>query len=57
MADVTHAKIGEIEAIDGDHTARVVPEVKRKIVPGPEGMRLLAVGATPGEPYETGGTL
>jgi len=25
--------------------------------PGPEGIRLLVIGATPGEPYATGGTL
>jgi mannose-6-phosphate isomerase-like protein (cupin superfamily) len=48
---------GERYPIDADHIARVGPEVKRKIVPGPQGIRLLALGATPGEPYETGGAL
>jgi mannose-6-phosphate isomerase-like protein (cupin superfamily) len=48
---------GERYEIDADHIARVGPEVKRKVVPGPEGIRLLVIGATPGEPYETGGTL
>lgn len=48
---------GEQYPIDADHIARVGPEVKRKITPGPEGIRLLALGATPGEPYETGGAL
>jgi mannose-6-phosphate isomerase-like protein (cupin superfamily) len=48
---------GESYPIDADHIARIGPEVKRKIVPGPEGIRLLALGATPGEPYETGGAL
>lgn len=48
---------GERYPIDADHIARVGPEVKRKIVPGPDGIRLLALGATPGEPYETGGAL
>jgi hypothetical protein len=43
--------------IDADHIARVGPEVKRKITPGPEGIRLLVIGGTPGESYETGGTL
>ncbi|HMJ73040.1 MAG TPA: hypothetical protein VK471_06735 [Solirubrobacterales bacterium] len=90
MADVTHTKIDEMDAIDGffkgikfhkaaaglgvsafgisiidgeqypidaDHIARVSPEVKRKIAPGPDGIRLLVIGATPGEPYATGGTL
>jgi mannose-6-phosphate isomerase-like protein (cupin superfamily) len=48
---------GKQYPIDADHIARVGPDVKRKITPGPEGIRLLAIGATPGEPYETGGTL
>jgi mannose-6-phosphate isomerase-like protein (cupin superfamily) len=48
---------GEQYPIDADHIARVGPAVKRKVTPGPEGIRLLVVGATPGEPYETGGTL
>ena len=32
--------------------ARVTPEVRRKIVPGKEGVTVLAVGATPGKAYE-----
>jgi mannose-6-phosphate isomerase-like protein (cupin superfamily) len=48
---------GESYPIDPDHIARVGPTVKRKIIAGPEGLRLLAIGATPGEAYETGGTL
>ncbi len=48
---------GEQYPLDTDHIARVGPEVKRKVIPGPEGLRLLVVGATPGEPYATGGTL
>jgi mannose-6-phosphate isomerase-like protein (cupin superfamily) len=48
---------GERYPIDADHIARVGPDVKRKIVPGPGGIRLLAIGATPGQPYETGGAL
>jgi hypothetical protein len=48
---------GERYPLDQDHIARVGPAVKRKIVAGPDGLRLLALGATPGEPYETGGTL
>jgi hypothetical protein len=43
--------------IDADHIARVGPEVKRKVTPGPDGIRLLVIGATPGKPYATGGTL
>jgi len=48
---------GESYPIDPDHIVRVGPAVKRKIVAGPDGLRLLAIGATPGEAYETGGTL
>jgi mannose-6-phosphate isomerase-like protein (cupin superfamily) len=48
---------GERYQLDQNHIARVGPAVKRKIVPGPEGIRLLALGATPGEPYDAGGTL
>ncbi|HSR94585.1 MAG TPA: hypothetical protein VLK56_06930 [Solirubrobacterales bacterium] len=48
---------GEQYPIDADHIARVGPAVKRKVTPGPEGIRLLVIGATPGEPYATGGTL
>jgi mannose-6-phosphate isomerase-like protein (cupin superfamily) len=48
---------GEQYPLDTNHIARVGPEVKRKVTPGPEGLRLLVIGATPGEPYATGGTL
>jgi hypothetical protein len=48
---------GEEYPIDADHIARVSPQVKRKVAPGPEGIRLLVIGATPGEPYATGGAL
>jgi mannose-6-phosphate isomerase-like protein (cupin superfamily) len=48
---------GEAYPLDSDHIARVDPSVKRKVVPGPEGIRLLAIGATPGEAYDPGGTL
>lgn len=48
---------GESFPLDAGHAVRVGPEVVRKIVPGPEGLRLLAIGGTPGQPYETGGTL
>ncbi len=48
---------GERYPIDADHLARVGPDVKRKVTPGPDGIRLLVIGATPGKPYETGGAL
>ncbi len=48
---------GETYPIDPDHIVRVDPDVKRKITAGPDGLRLLALGATPGEAYNPGGTL
>jgi len=48
---------GEEYPLDPDHIARLDPSVKRKVVPGPEGIRLLVVGGTPGAAYDTGGTL
>jgi hypothetical protein len=48
---------GEAYPLDADHAVRVGPGVVRKVLPGPEGLRLLAIGGTPGESYETGGTL
>jgi mannose-6-phosphate isomerase-like protein (cupin superfamily) len=48
---------GEAYPIDPDHIVRVGPSVKRKIVAGPDGLRLLALGATPGQPYDSAGTL
>ena len=43
---------GERYPLDADHVARVGPGVKRKILPGAEGIRILALGGKPGEPYE-----
>jgi mannose-6-phosphate isomerase-like protein (cupin superfamily) len=48
---------GEQFPLDQDHIARVGPDVVRKILPGPDGLRLLALGATPGQAYDSGGTL
>ncbi len=48
---------GESYPIDADHVVRVGPAVRRKVVPGPEGIRLLAIGGRPGQAYETGGAL
>lgn len=48
---------GKLYPLDQDHIARVGPAVKRKVTAGPDGLRLLALGATPGEPYDSGGTL
>jgi mannose-6-phosphate isomerase-like protein (cupin superfamily) len=43
---------GERVAIDPDTIVRVGPTAKRKIYTGDEGMRVLALGGTPGKPYE-----
>jgi mannose-6-phosphate isomerase-like protein (cupin superfamily) len=48
---------GESHPLDADHAVRVGPGVVRKVLPGPKGLRLLAIGGRPGEAYETGGTL
>lgn len=48
---------GERYPIDQDHIVRVGPSVKRKVLPGPDGIRLLALGGTPGQAYDRGGTL
>jgi len=43
---------GERHPLDTETIVRVGPAAKRKIWPGPEGMRLLALGGTPGAAYE-----
>ena len=48
---------GEKYRLDPDHIVRVGPSVRRKVRAGPDGLRLLALGATPGEAYDAGGTL
>jgi mannose-6-phosphate isomerase-like protein (cupin superfamily) len=48
---------GETYQLDPDHIVRVGPAVRRKVRAGPDGLRLLALGATPGEAYDAGGTL
>ncbi len=43
---------GERSPLDPDHIARVSSGVKRKVWPGPDGVRLLIVGGVPGGAYE-----
>lgn len=43
---------GERFPLDGDHVARVGPETKRKLWPGPDGLRVLVLGGVPGQAYE-----
>jgi len=46
---------GETVPLDPDTVVRVGPEAKRKINPGPDGMRLVAIGGTPGQAYDPPG--
>jgi uncharacterized cupin superfamily protein len=43
---------GERVDLDRDTFVRVGSEAKRKVYSGPEGLRLLAIGGAPGEPYK-----
>jgi hypothetical protein len=43
---------GERVPVDRDTIVRVGPKSKRKIYPGPEGVRILALGGSPGRAYE-----
>jgi mannose-6-phosphate isomerase-like protein (cupin superfamily) len=43
---------GERFPLDPDHLARVGPAAKRKVYPGPEGMRLMVIGGVPGAIFE-----
>jgi mannose-6-phosphate isomerase-like protein (cupin superfamily) len=43
---------GERYPVDADHLIRVGPTARRKIWPGPEGVRLLALSGKPGEAYD-----
>jgi mannose-6-phosphate isomerase-like protein (cupin superfamily) len=43
---------GEEITLDQDTAVRVGPETKRKVRSGPDGLRLIILGAVPGEVYE-----
>ena len=43
---------GERFPLDSDHIARVGPECRRKVWPGPEGIRLVVLGGIAGAVYE-----
>ena len=38
--------------LDADHIIRVGPTARRKLLPGPDGVRLLAIGGVPGRAYD-----
>jgi uncharacterized cupin superfamily protein len=43
---------GERLSLDSDHVAAVGPSVARSLTSGPDGLRVLIVGGTPGKAYE-----
>jgi mannose-6-phosphate isomerase-like protein (cupin superfamily) len=43
---------GERVELDSDTIVRVGPATRRKVYSGPEGLRMLAIGGSPGKPYE-----
>jgi hypothetical protein len=43
---------GERHPLDPDHMARVGAETKRKVWPGPDGIRVVVLGGVPGRAYE-----
>jgi hypothetical protein len=38
--------------LDADHLAAIAPSVTRRMASGPDGLRVLVVGGTPGKAYE-----
>jgi mannose-6-phosphate isomerase-like protein (cupin superfamily) len=43
---------GERFPLDDNHIARVSPGTKRKVWPGPDGIRLVVLGGVAGKPHE-----
>jgi hypothetical protein len=43
---------GHRYALDAGHIIRVGPTARRKILPGSDGVRLLAIGGVPGQAYD-----
>ncbi len=43
--------------LDADHIIRVGPTARRKLLPGPDGVRLLAIGGFPGRAYDQAATV
>jgi mannose-6-phosphate isomerase-like protein (cupin superfamily) len=43
--------------LDADHIIRVGPTARRKILPGPDGVRLLAISGFPGRAYDPASTV
>jgi hypothetical protein len=43
---------GERHPLDCERMVRVASGTRRKVLPGPDGIRMLVIGAKPGAPYE-----
>jgi mannose-6-phosphate isomerase-like protein (cupin superfamily) len=43
---------GERVHVEPETAVRVAPATKRQILPGPDGVRILAIGGVPGDRYE-----
>lgn len=43
---------GERVPVDSERIVRIAAEAKRRLLPGPEGIRILALGGVPGNVYE-----
>ena len=43
---------GERVPLDRERMIRVAAGSRRKLLPGPDGVRILAIGSSPGRPYE-----
>jgi mannose-6-phosphate isomerase-like protein (cupin superfamily) len=43
---------GDRVELDGDTMVRVAADVKRKVFPGEEGLRMIVIGGSPGEAYK-----
>jgi mannose-6-phosphate isomerase-like protein (cupin superfamily) len=54
-ADVEVA--GHRYPLDAGHIIRVGPTARRKVLPGPDGVRLLAIGGVPGKAYDPAATV
>ena len=50
-AVLMHTDPEESVTLDADHVVAVSPEVERTLTSGPEGMRVLCIGGTPGQAY------
>jgi hypothetical protein len=48
---LVHGEPEDRVVLDTDHLAAVSPEVDRTIASGPDGMRVLCIGGTPGRAY------